>query len=432
MTVFGVSGVAGIVGSDITPEIAMRIGRTIGLRYKKITVSRDAKRSAAMISNALMAGICSVGCDVSDIGVCTLPTTARAVGRKECAAVVTSPRGPAEYGGIRFIESDGSPFTQNRMNDIGSSFNDAVKYVEHNLVGRIREEEPPFGVHMKYIKEAVGSIDCPVIVDCASDSASLITPLLLAGMGADVTTVNSSIGDGLSRRNPEPIEKNLHDLVNQVRCEPGSIGIAHNGDGSKIGVIDEGGRFVNGNSLLALVASRLKADSVAVPYNATMVIDEIVKGDVIRTAPGDGNIAEAMKKNGLPFGGCPTGSMIFGDTLLCPDGIYAAAIVAQIASEGSLRQQIDEMPSYPMSFAEIRINGEKEDIAKRIDEKIRTTEYESLIASGGWRVGMNDGWYFIRISGFENTVKITAEARDKVYMNCLMDSARNIVSSCLR
>jgi phosphoglucosamine mutase len=346
--------------------------------------------------------------------------------------MVTSPRGPPEYGGVRFINPDGSSFTLNQIKDIGVQFESAVKYAKHDAVGRIKRNEPPFGEHIGFIRDVVGEIDCPVIVDCASDSTSLVTPPLLAGLGADVTTVNSNIGDGLSRRNPEPIEHNLHDLMSQVRGEPGSIGIAHNGDGSKVGVIDEGGRFVNGNALLALIASRLKADSVAVPYNASMVLDEVVKGDVIRTAAGDGNVAEVMRKNGLPFGGCSTGAMIFGDTLLCPDGIYAAAIIAQIASEGSLRQQIDEMPSYPMASAEMRINGEKEDIAKRLDEKIRSTEYEALISSEGWRVEMPDGWYFIRISGFENAVRITAEARDKMYMSGLMDIAKDIVSACIR
>ena len=434
MTIFGVSGVSGIVGGEITPELAMNIGRAAGSLYDEVVVSRDGKRTGGMISNALMAGLCSSGCSVTDIGICPLPTSVRAIEEKECGIMVTAPNNPSGFNGIRFSNHDGSSFSSKQIEELRKIFEGTspVRRVKHDAVGMITGRQPPIRDHMKIIMNAVGELDCPVIVDCGSDSTSLITPLLLAKMGADVTTMNSNIGKKLIRRPPEPSETNLKDLMKQVRSEPGSIGIAHDGNGSRVAAIDESGRYLSGNMLITLLASNIKADSVVVPINATMAVDEIVKGDVIRTGVGDGYVSEAMRKNAISFGGEPSGTFVFGNTSLCPDGIYAAALIASIASEGSLRQEVDELPNYPAGYKEVRFNGDKEDIAKRIDAKISSTEHESLLKIDGWRAEMDDGWYLIRISGSENKVRITAEARDKVYMNCLLEIAEDLVASCVR
>ncbi|MCL1984361.1 MAG: hypothetical protein FWG58_03045 [Methanomassiliicoccaceae archaeon] len=434
MTIFGVSGVSGIVGGEITPELAMNIGRAAGTLYNKVAVSRDGKRSGSMISNALMAGLCSAGCSVTDIGICPLPTSVRAVEEGGCGIMVTAPNNPSGFNGIRFSNHDGSSFSAKQIEELRKIFEGTspVRRAKHDSVGIITGRQPPIREHMKMIMNAVGDLDCPVIVDCGSDSTSLITPLLLARMGADVTTMNSNIGKKLIRRPPEPSETNLKDLMKHVRSEPGSIGIAHDGNGSRVAAIDESGRYLSGNTLITLLASYIKADSVVVPINATMAVDEIVKGDVIRTGVGDGRVSEAMRKNEISFGGEPSGTFIFGNASLCPDGIYAAALIAGIASDGSLRQEVDELPNYPVGYKEVKFNGEKEDIAKRIDVKISSTEHESLLKIDGWRVEMDDGWYLVRISGSENKVRIIAEARDKVYMNCLLEIAEDLVASCVR
>ena len=434
MTVFGVSGVAGKVGGEITPEMAVMVGRAIGLRYRNVVMCRDVKGTGPMISNALAAGLCSVGCDVTNIGICPLPTAVRAIKKDGYGIMVTAPRGPSGYSWIRFINHDGSSFTPSQLKML-SGIADGVfdaPYVKHDSVGIIRNGEPPVAAHIREIIDRIGNIDCPVIVDCAADSASLVTPTLLSDMGADVVTINSCIGRSLAGRPPEPVEANLRDLMKHVRSEPGSIGIAHDGNGSRVGVIDESGRYLCGNTLMTLLASHLKVGSVAVPVDATIAIDEIVKGDVIRTRIGDDHVAEAMKNNGLSFGGESSGTFIFGDASFCPDGIYAAALIASIASEGSLRQSVDELPRYPICKSDVRINCDKEDLAKRLDAKISSSEHRSLIKVDGWRVEMDDGWYLIRLSNFEDKVRITAEARDRVYMNCLMDIAHDTVTSCIR
>jgi len=432
MTVFGVSGVAGKVGGEITPELAVRIGRAIGLRYGHVVMSSDIKRTGPMIINALAAGLCSAGCEVTDIGICPLPTTVRAVEKDGCSLMVTSPRGQAEYTWIRFNNYDGSSFSHSQLSEIERAMNSAegMPTVKHDMIGMVTSAEPPATAHINKIIKDVGNIDCPVIIDCGADTTSLVTPRLMAQMGADVTTINSIVQRVFVGRAPEPIEANLRELIKHVRSEPGAIGIAHDGNGSRVGIIDESGKYVCGNTLVTLLASHLKVDSIAVPVNTTMAVDEVAKGNVIRTKIGDDHVSEAMKKNRLRFGGEPSGTFIFSGASFCPDGIYAAAVLAGIASEGSLRQAIGELPYYPICNSDVRFNSEKADLARRLEERMRSVDCRSLVTVDGWRVEMDDGWYLIRLSNFENTVRITAEARDRVYMHCLLDMARDLVVSC--
>jgi phosphoglucosamine mutase len=432
MTVIGMSGVAGNVGTEITPEVAVSVGRAIGSRYKNVVISRDADDCGMMIADAVAAGICSMGSDVVDIGICPLPTSVRCIAKEGCGISVTAPMGSANYRWIRFTDHDGSSFTAGQMDEIRGIINDGVKapYVKHDSVGIVSMEDIPAAAHMKDVIDRIEGLDCPVIIDCASDSTSLVTPLLFAEMGADVITMNSVIGKGLTGR--YSVESNMRDLIKHVRSVPGSIGIAHDSSGSRVAAIDESGRLLSGDVLTTLLASHLMVESIAVPMNATMAIDEIVKGKVIRTMTGDDHIADAMKKNMLPFGGEPSGTFIFADPSFCPDGIYAAALIAKIASDGSLRQAVDELPRYPSGSTDIKFIGDREDILKRLGDRMSSADCDALTAADGWRAELSDGWYYIRMSNFENRVRITAEARDKVYMNCLLDIAEDLVSSCIR
>ena len=431
MISFEVSGIAGTVGADLTPEVAVSAGRAIGQLYRRAAVSRDAGKSGIMLANALTAGLCSAGCDVTDVGICALPTSILSIPADGCGIMVTSPQSFGGYAWIRLNSPGGASFTPlqtGAVRDLAAG-NGNVKDVRHDTIGTVSHEDARTAEHIAAIQKAVGVTDCPVIVDCASGTASLITPRLLAGMGADVRTMNADTGPGAGRMTEHHAYAGL---VKNVRSSPGSVGIGHDGNGSRIAVVDEGGRLLNGNTVIALIASHLKADKIAVPISAGMVIDEVVKGNVVRTKVGDNYLSEAMMKNDIRLGGEPSGMFIFGDSSYCPDGIYAAAVIASIATEGSLRQAADELPSYHTGSADMAVSGSREELAKRLDEKIASGEHDRLIKEDGWRVEMPDGWYLIRISNFENKVRVVAEARDKVYMNCLLDIAKDAVASCIR
>src|SRR5690606_15569892 len=122
----------------------------------------------------------------------------------------------------------------------------------------------------------------------------------------------------------------------------------HDGDGDRMVAIDDKGRFVSGDRLIALFASAMGARGVVAPMDASMILDEIV-GRVERCKVGDVYVAEVLKRTGLDFGGEPSGTFIFPKQTYCPDGVLAGALLAKMASEQPISERLDSLPSFPSS-----------------------------------------------------------------------------------
>jgi phosphoglucosamine mutase len=147
---------------------------------------------------------------------------------------------------------------------------------------------------------------------------------------------------------------------------------------------------------------------------------------------GDVFVSDALKKSGLKFGGEPSGTFIFADQTFCPDGVYGAAFLAKMAQEASLAEMVDEIPSYPMAQKVYLYDGDREQISAKLWTEISSLDYEQLISEDGWRAEFDSGWFLVRFSGTEPKIRVTAEARDITYMNCLMDIADSVLERCLR
>ena len=186
-----------------------------------------------------------------------------------------------------------------------------------------------------------------VVVDCACGATFNISPLMLREMGCSVFSLNAQPDGYFPGRMPEPTEDQLNDLMKNVIGREANLGIAHDGDGDRMVAVDENGHFVDGDKLLALFASMLGATGLVAPIDASMVLDDMVKGNVVRTKVGDVYVAEALRRTGLPFGGEPSGTFIFPKETFCPDGVYAAALLAKYTREQRLSEMIDSLPSYP-------------------------------------------------------------------------------------
>lgn len=432
MALFGSSGIRGVIGGKITPELVMSIGSAVGSVHDDVFIGRDTRSSGDMMVSALKAGLMSVGSNVTDGGILPTPTVARNAKGYGCGIMVTASHNPSPYNGVKLWNPDGSPFDEQQSEDIERAIEGQTwKRRGYESLGREGVEHEAISHHMESILSELQA-EGDVVVDCASGPTSLITPVLLRRMGCKVKALNCQIDGHFPGRNPEPLEENLVDLITLVRSKPGSIGIAHDGDGDRVMAIDDSGRYLEGDRLLALFADFLKPDGIVVPINASMVIDDLVKGEVHRTRVGDVFVSDALKKNGLRFGGEPSGTFIFADQTYCPDGVYGAAFLAKMAQESSLADLVDDIPCYPMSQKVYPYEGDRSQISNRLWTEISSLDYERLVSVDGWRAEFDSGWLLIRFSGTEPKIRVTAEARDLTYMNCLMDIADNVLERCLR
>ncbi len=285
-------------------------------------------------------------------------------------------------------------------------------------------------LHKESILAVVGHAALKVVVDCGSGATSEITPAVLKGMGCKVTALNAEPDGHFPGRDPEPTEENLELLRRTVRALEADIGIAHDGDGDRMVAVDEKGQFVGGDKLLAVFARREVKKSVVVPVDTSMAIDEMLpRAKVYRTRVGDVYVAQEVRRRKADFGGEPSGTWLFPRVTMCPDGVYAAAHLVSIVKETSLSELVAQVPQFPILRGGVPFpTAERESVVAKLDAALRQIDGK-LETVDGWRLGFEDGWFLVRVSGTEPKVRITAEARTEVRAKELYELASSKVKA---
>ncbi|MDD1768099.1 MAG: phosphoglucosamine mutase [Methanomassiliicoccales archaeon] len=434
MSLFGSSGIRGIVGRDLTIDLASEIGSAVGTAYDRVILGKDTRTSGDMISQALVAGITSAGSDVYSAGMLPTPTLARAATAFGCGLMVTASHNPPEYNGVKMWNPDGSAFDTKQMNHVeGLISRKEFSRPDWRGVGKAFEHLGAIESHIESILKSLGTFNCRVVVDCGCGAASVVTPTLLSRLGCEVFAINSHPDGFFPGRSPEPTEDQLKDLKDAVLRRGADVGIAHDGDGDRMVAVDERGRFVSGDRLLALFASRYGAKGMVAPIDASMVLDDIVEGPVVRCRVGDVYVSEALKRSKLEYGGEPSGTFIFSKETYCPDGIYAGALLAKMAGSGPLSEIVDVLQSYPSSRESYSFDPSGRKVLEAgLAKEMEGVKCDRLLTIDGFRADYADGWFLIRVSGTEPKLRVTAEARSEGELKRLKEIYGSVVRTCLR
>jgi phosphoglucosamine mutase len=434
MSLFGSSGIRGVVGQIITPDLALNIGAAVGSLGKEVLLAKDTRTSGDMMVNALSAGITSTGANVYYTGMVTTPTLARAAESYGCGLMVTASHNPPEYNGVKVWNPDGSAFDSAQMRQLEGLI-DAKGYrlADWRGVGRCLVHTGAIEDHISAILDSVEATKANVILDCGCGAATSISPVLLRRLGCSVLGVNCQPDGHFPGRMPEPTEENLTVLKQLILRKAVDVGIAHDGDGDRMVAFDEKGRFIDGDRLLALFTVFLGAKDVVAPVDASMVLDDLVEGKVIRTRVGDVYVAEALKSFGADFGGEPSGTFIFPEETYCPDGVFAAALLTSMIQGGKLSKMVDDIPKYPVSRSSYPFDPKsRKGVEKRLEGVMRSLGCDELITVDGYRAQFEGGWFLIRLSGTEPKLRLTVEARKDKDLKGLVSKADKVVRECLR
>jgi phosphoglucosamine mutase len=205
------------------------------------------------------------------------------------------------------------------------------------------------------------------------------------------------------------------------------LGIAHDGDGDRMMAVDDKGRFIPGDKLLALFAQEAEAKEVVTTIDASMAIDEM-GFSVTRTRVGDTYVSEELKKGG-DFGGEPSGSWVFPSISLCPDGVYAAARLVAMVGRQKLSQLVDSLPCYPLLRGNISSEGV---VISKLEQQLMTMEPLSVSNTDGIKLSFADGWLLIRASGTEPKIRVTAEAKGETRVRQLYDNGIGVIRECIK
>ncbi|MBI0582895.1 MAG: phosphoglucosamine mutase [Methanomassiliicoccus sp.] len=433
MSLFGSSGIRGVIGQEFTVDLAVSIGEAVGSVHESIVLGRDTRTSGPMVAQALTAGATSMGAEVHDAGMISTPTLARAVSEHDCGLMVTASHNPPPYNGVKMWNPDGSAFDTVQMNDVENRIaNRPIEPRGWRHVGASKRFEGAVDRHVEAIVKALGSASSRVVLDCGCGATFEVSPRTLRTLGCGITTLNCQADGFFPGRTSEPTEEQLTDLRELVLKKDADAGIAHDGDGDRMVAYDDRGRFIDGDRLIALFATSLKVGGVVAPMDASMVLDDLV-GKVVRCRVGDVYVAEALKASGLEFGGEPSGTYIFPKQSYCPDGVYAGALLAQMAAEQRLSELIDSLPSYPVRRSSFKFEARRRpEIEARLAEAAQGLDCDRLLTLDGLRAEFSDGWFLVRLSGTEPKLRITAEARDMEELDRLANTAADMVGRCLR
>jgi phosphoglucosamine mutase len=420
MRFFGTSGIRALFNKDLI-DLAFRVGLAVGKKYGNIVIGTDTRTSADAMKHAVISGLLASGAACRDAGVTPTPTLAYAAREFDAGVMITASHNPPEYNGIKLLNPDGSSFTVSQQGRIEEAVTDSslavADWQDVKLCGLY---EGAVNRHINFILSRFpAGTKLRVVVDAGCGAASEVTPPMFQQLGAEVITLNCK-PRGFFPRGIEPTAANLEGLCQKVKETEADLGIAHDGDADRMMAVDDRGEFIPGDKLLAIFARELKAKDLVTTLDASMTIEEM-GGRVRRTRIGDTAVSEELRSGG-DFGGETSGSWIFPDISLCPDGIYAAARLAAIAAREKLSRLVDGIPSYPLLRGSTASDGVD---MSRLESRLKALGPLSVSNTDGIRLGFPDGWLLVRPSGTEPKIRITAEAKSD-------ETARRLYESCLR
>jgi phosphoglucosamine mutase len=376
-------------------------------------------------------GLLGTGAKVISIGMAPTPALAFAAKRLGAAAgvVVTASHNPPEYNGIKIWNRNTSAYTSEQERELEGII-DKGSFEKSEEFGSVSEQD----IKKRYIAFLRKSVEIKdnyrIVVDCGNGAASAISPYLLRAYASHLESMFDEADGTFPNRPSEPSEKNLSALIEAVKKTEADVGFAHDGDSDRVAVVDDKGRFVPQDKLLALLALYEIAEGgmIAVPVNTSKGVDEVAKtvgGEVVRTKIGDVSVVQELIKHKGAFGGEPSGCYIFPKIHYCPDGILASLKVLEIMdkTKKKLSELVDAMPHYPLLRETVKCSNEdKEKTVKKLAERAKALDgVKKVTEIDGTRVDLEDAWILVRASGTEPKVRITVEAEDKKRAEELME-----------
>jgi phosphoglucosamine mutase len=419
MRLFGTSGIRAIFDRDLL-DLAFRVGLAVGRNCGNVVIGTDTRTSRDAMKHAVISGLLAAGARCRDAGVAPTPTLAFITRDFDGGVMITASHNPPEYNGIKLLNPDGSSFDSAQQEQT----EEAILAESLALASweDIKNSELYTGAIEHHIEGILShfpaKLELKVVVDAGCGAASEVTPKLLERLGCEVVALNC-YPSGFFPRDIEPTEANLEDLGKAVKESGADLGIAHDGDADRLMAVDERGKFVSGDKLLAIFARSVGAKEVVTTLDASMTIEEM--GFAVRRTPiGDTYVSEELRDGGGDFGGEASGSWIFPDISLCPDGIYAAAQVVSIASQHKLSVVVDSIPAYPLLRGNVGSDGV---VMPRLKSQLMAMEPLSVSDIDGLRLSFEDGWLLVRASGTEPKIRLTAEAKTEARVHQLYDDS---------
>jgi phosphomannomutase len=446
--IFGISGLRGIVGEGLSPEVVSRHAAAFGtfVGHGTVAVGRDCRSSGEMMLTATVAGLLSVGCEVVELGICPTPTVVHFARRSTVAGaiVLTASHNPEQWNGMKFVSREGQFLSPDEFNAFRKLVKGkGAKYAEWEALRPVKTNLNAVYAHInsvisnelfRTIRPAIIERKLKVGVDAVNGAASQAACQLVEALGAEPVRLYCNVepmrqGAAFPRK-PEPVAQNLQDLCNLVRDRKLDLGIAFDPDGDRFSCVDETGVPLGEEATICLACRYIlprRKGPVVVNLSTSRAVDDVCAefGAVVeRTPVGEANVADRMEKAQAALGGEGNGGVILAELNFTRDGLVAAASSIGLLSQGkspmsSIRATL---PQYQM--VKTTMNLSREAFAERSEKLVAAFPDAQPDRQDGLKLVAADLWVHVRPSNTEPMVRIIAEAKTEAQAKEAAEKAR--------
>ena len=420
---FGTDGIRGRVGEElVNPEFMMKLGWAVGRvmtngERKKVVIGKDTRISGYMIESALQAGLSAAGVDVRLLGPMPTPAIAYLTQtlRAHAGIVISASHNPFEDNGIKFFSADGMKLDDTIELAIEAELEKPMSCVASHELGKAVRINDAAGRYIEFCKSSIPSLSrlngLKIVVDCANGATYHIAPNVFAELGADVISVNDE-PDGFNiNQNCGSTAPAL--LRERVLVHKADVGIAFDGDGDRVVMVDRFGAIIDGDQLLYIIAQDRKLKNLlpggivgTVMSNLGLEIALKNAGiEFVRAKVGDRYVLETLQNKGWRIGGESSGHIVCLDKTTTGDGIIAALQVlsAMIKQQKSLDALLENISLYPQQLVNIKTN--------KADALMASAKVKALIKDAEEKLKTR-GRVLLRSSGTEPVLRIMVEGED--------------------
>ena len=434
--IFGTDGVRGLANAGaMTPDGILKLGMAAGRAFKngshrhRVVIGKDTRLSGYMIEPALTAGFAASGMDVFLLG--PLPTPAMAMLtrslRADLGVMISASHNPYHDNGVKFFGPDGYKLSDEMELRIESLMDDdpEIGLAGARDLGRVKRIEDAGARYIEFAKNSFPkklSLDgLRVIIDCANGAAYKVAPTVLWELGAEVKSIGvGPDGFNINLDCGSTATNKMRDAVLDYRAD---IGIALDGDADRVIICDEKGQIVDGDQILALIASswakrgKLRGAAVASTVMSNLGFEKFLNSmelDLVRTKVGDRYVVEAMRARGINVGGEPSGHVILSDYSTTGDGLSTALQVLAVVAEDGMKvsEACHNFDPYPQLLKNVRFNG---------GAPLEADQVKTAIAEGERAFG-DKGRLVIRKSGTEPVIRVMGEGEDESLVRAVVDN----------
>jgi len=448
--IISISGVRGIVGDSLTPEVVLRFAAAFGAWARRaadggahVVLGRDARTSGPLLAHAAAAGLNGVGVDVLDVGLVPTPTVQLEVERHRAAGgiVITASHNPIEWNALKFVGPDGMFLDGDDGAQVRRHAESAeLPWSDWSAIGGSRAVPDAVERHLERTLDslpdpsAIAARHLHVALDCVRGAGGVIMPTLLERLGCRVTAINTET-DGRFPRAPEPIPEHLEELSRLVRDTGADLGMAVDPDVDRLALVDEAGRPIGEDYTLAFAVRAVfgRADppagarEVICNLSTSLVVDDAARAHgaaVVRTPVGEAHVARTAVGRRAVMAGEGNGGVIFPAVHAGRDAPVAAALALELLAreQCTVSEVVAKGPRYVILKAKVpRAEADLDSIYRALGARFPDATRDT---ADGLRLAWRDRWVHVRPSGTEPVVRLMAEAPEAHDAEALLDACR--------